>query len=218
MHITSVARLRFDIMHYTNSLRNERLHNNSWLTTLPLWCELHWLQCTPSSGIRHTFKQEIHVHYDYLFFFSSYAIHADAFKPIYIYSLQNFSDILLILPPSEFLQIFHHHYHGDCRILADGMRIFNLECRYWFTTILDRRSRPSYPQHSLRMHLHHLRLDTYQPHTTPTIWRCLIWMFCYCTKCSIHPTVIISRWRLREWFWHCWFTNSFTENSSHTHF
>ena len=37
-----------------------------------------------------------------------------------IYSLQNFSDILLILPPLEFLQKFHHHYHGDCRILANG--------------------------------------------------------------------------------------------------
>ena len=75
-----------------------------------------------------------------------------------IYSLQNFSDILLILPPLEFLQIFHHHYHGDCRILADGMRIFNLECCYCFTTILDRRSQPSYPQHSLRTCLHHLLL------------------------------------------------------------
>ena len=52
-----------------------------------------------------------------------------------IYSIQNFSDILLILPPLEFLQIFHHHYHGNCRILADGMRIFNLECCYCFTSI-----------------------------------------------------------------------------------
>ena len=52
-------------------------------------------------------------------FFSLYTIHADAFKPIYIpYTI--FSDVLLILLPLEFLRKFHHHYHGDCRILADG--------------------------------------------------------------------------------------------------
>ena len=33
------------------------------------------------------------------------------------------------------LQKFHHHYHGDCRILADGMQICHLECCYHFTTI-----------------------------------------------------------------------------------
>ena len=114
------------------------------------------------------------------------------------------------------LQKFYHHYHGDCRILANGMRIFNLECHYCFTTILGRRPQSNYPWQSLRMHLHHLLLDTHQPHATPTMWRCLIWMFCYCTKCSFYTTVIISRWRLQKWFWYCWFTNSFTENSSHT--
>ena len=110
-----------------------------------------------------------------------------------IYSLQNFSDILLILPLLEFLQIFHHHYHGDCRILADGMRIFNLECCYHFTTVLGRRPQSNHPWHSLRMHLYDLLLDTHQSHTMPTIGRCLLWTFCYCTKCSFHPTVIISR-------------------------
>ena len=103
---------------------------------------------------------------------------------------------------------------------ADGMKIFNLECHYCFTTILDRRPQSSYHWHSLKTHLHHLLLDTHQPHATPTIWRCLIWTFCYCTKCSFHPTVIINRWRLRKWFWsgsdHGWFTNSFMENCSHT--
>ena len=71
-------------------------------------------------------------------FFSTYTIHTDAFKPVYI-PCKIFSDILLILPLLEFLQKFHHHYHGECRILADGMRIFNLECHYWFTTFLGRR-------------------------------------------------------------------------------
>ena len=28
------------------------------------------------------------------------------------------------------LQKFHHHYHGDCRILANGMQICHLECHY----------------------------------------------------------------------------------------
>ena len=91
------------------------------------------------------------------------------------------------------LQKFCHHYHGDCRILPDGTRICHLEHCYCFTTILGRRPRSNYPWHCLRMHLHHLLLDTYQPHTTSTIGRCFIWMFCYCTKCSFHPTVITSR-------------------------
>ena len=34
------------------------------------------------------------------------------------------------------LQKFHHYYHGDCRILADGMRIFHLECCYCFITVM----------------------------------------------------------------------------------
>ena len=82
MYITSVARLRFDIVYYTSRLRNEqnrRLHNNSWLMTLPLWCELHWLPHATSSGIRCTFKQEIHVHNDYLIFPET--ITPDTFNP-----------------------------------------------------------------------------------------------------------------------------------------
>ena len=91
------------------------------------------------------------------------------------------------------LQNFHHYYHGDCRILADGMRIFHLECHYCFTTVLDRRSQSSYPWHSHRMHLHYLLLDIHQPHTMPTVWRNIIWTFCYSTECSFHPTTVISR-------------------------
>ena len=148
-------------------------------------------------------------------FSSSYAIYTDAFKPIYI-PYNNFSDILLILLPLEFLQKFLHHYHGDCRLLANGMWVCYLECCYHFTSILGRRPRSNYPRHSLRMHLHHLLLDIYEPHAMPTIWRCFIWMLYYCTKCSIHPTVITSRLGLREWFWHCWPTHSFKKNPSHT--
>ena len=82
MYITSVARLRFDIVYYTSRLRNEqnrRLHNNSWLMTLPLWCELHWLPHATSSGIRCTFKQEIHVLNDYRIFPET--ITPDTFNP-----------------------------------------------------------------------------------------------------------------------------------------
>ena len=133
-----------------------------------------------------------------------------------IYSLQNFLRHIIITATTRVLQKFYHHYHGDCRILANGMWICHLECHYHFTTILGRGPWSNYPQHCLWMHLHQLLLDTYQSHTMPTIWRCFIWMFCYCTKCSIHPTVITSRWGLQEWFWHQWFTNTLVENSSHT--
>ena len=84
---------------------NRRLPNNSWLMTLPLWCELHWLPCATSSGIRCTFKQKICFHNDYLIFPSSCAIHANAFKSIYI-PYKIFSCTLLILPPLEFYRSF----------------------------------------------------------------------------------------------------------------
>ena len=44
------------------------------------------------------------------------------------------------------LQKFHHHYHGDCRILANGSRICHLECHYHLTTILGRRPQSNYPR------------------------------------------------------------------------
>ena len=133
-----------------------------------------------------------------------------------IYSLQNFLKHVINTATVWVLQKFQHNYHGDCRILADGMQICHLECHYCLTSILGRRPQSSHPRHSLRMHLHHLLLDTYQPHIMPTIWRCFIWTFCHCTECSIYPAVIISRWGLREWFWHYWPTHTFMENPSHT--
>ena len=132
-----------------------------------------------------------------------------------IYSLQKFKHIINIAT-IRLLQKFHHYYHGDCRLLANGIRIFHLECCYCFITVLDRRSRSSYPQYSHRTHLHYLLLDIHQSHTTPTVWRDIIWMFCYSSECCFHPTIITSRWRLREWFWHHWFTNSIMENPSYT--
>ena len=133
-----------------------------------------------------------------------------------IYTPYKFFLISLILQPLDFSRHFQYYHHGNCRLLADGMQMHHLECCYCFTTIWGQRPQSHHPWHSLRTHLHNLLLDTYQPHAMPTIWRCLIWTFCYCTECSIHPTVIICRWWLWKWFWHCWFTNSFMENSSHT--
>ena len=113
---------------------------------------------------------------------------------LYIFLTKNFTNMFLIPLLIRVFQKFHYNYHGDCRILANGTWIWHLECHYHLTSILGRRSWPDYPRPSLRMCLHHLLLDTHQPCTTSTIWRCFIWMFCHCIKCSIYPAVIISRW------------------------
>ena len=87
---------------------------------------------------------------------------------------------------------------------------------YHLPSVLDRRSQPNHTRHSLRTCLHHLLLDTHHPHTMTATWRCFIWTFCYCTKWSIYPAVIFSRWRLREWFQLSWLTNTCTTNTMHT--
>ena len=107
MYITSPARLRFDITYYTKKLRNEqnrRMHNNSWLTTLPLWCELHQLPHSTCSGIRCTFKPRIHLHDDYLIF-PHHMPFTQMLSNQYIYPLQNLN-ILLILPLLDFYRNF----------------------------------------------------------------------------------------------------------------
>ena len=86
-----------------------------------------------------------------------------------IYSLQNFFRHIINTTTIRVFTEISHHYHRDCRILADGMRICHLEHCYCLTSILGRRPGSNYPRHSLRIHLHHLLLDTHQPHTTSTI-------------------------------------------------
>ena len=71
--------------------------------------------------------------------------------------------MFLVLLPIRVFQKFHHNYQLDCRILADGTRIWHLECCNRLTSILGRRSQPNYPRHSLRTCLHHLLLDTHEP-------------------------------------------------------
>ena len=129
--------------------------------------------------------------------------------------LTNFTNMFLIPQQLSILQKFHHRHHGNCRILANGMWIWHLECCYCLPSVLGRRSQPSYPGYSFRMCLHHLLLDAHQPHTMTTTWRCSIWMFHYCTQCSIYPAVILGRWRLQEWFQH-WLTNTCMENTMYT--
>ena len=130
--------------------------------------------------------------------------------------LTSFTNMFLI--PQQlriFPENFHHHHHGNCRILANGMWIWHLECCYWLPAVWGRRPWPDHPRHSFRMFLHHLLLDTHKPHTTTATWRCSIWTFRYCTQCSIYPAVISGRWRLQQWFQH-WPTNTFMQNTMHT--
>ena len=84
--------------------------------------------------------------------------------------------MFLILRQLRIFQNIHHHHHGNCCILADGMRIWHLECCIIASTsVLGRRSWPNHPRHSLRTCLHHLLLDTHQPHPMTAIWRSFIW-------------------------------------------
>ena len=54
------------------------------------------------------------------------------------------------------LQNFHCYYYGYCSLLANGMRIFHMECCYCFITVLDRGPQPSHPWYRHRMCLHHI--------------------------------------------------------------
>ena len=73
----------------------------------------------------HSFKQEIHVHY---LIFPHHMPFMQMISNQYIFptKLKHVINTATI----RLLQNFHHYYHGDCRILADGMRIF-----HWNATI-----------------------------------------------------------------------------------
>ena len=54
----------------------------------------------------------------------------------YIYMLlTNFATMFLIPWQLRIFQNIHHCQHGNCRILANGTRIWHLECRYHLTSI-----------------------------------------------------------------------------------
>ena len=208
MHITSVARLRLDTNHDTTDWneQNRRMHDNSLLTTLPFNVDNTGCHMPPFQRSGHIFKTPEILPRWLPCFRSLYIIHTDAFT---------FLNMFLIPWHLRIFQNIHHHQHGDCRILADGMGIWHLEHHYHLTSVLGRRPQPDHPRCSLRMCLHPLLLDFNQPHPMPVIWRSFIWMFCSCIKFSLHPAVVLSRWRLWEWFqWGL--TNTFMKNTMHT--
>ena len=117
----------------------------------------------------------------------------------YIYMLlTSFSNMFLIPWHLRIFQHIHHHQHGDCRLLSNGMSIWHLECCHCLTSVLGRRPQPDHPRHSFRACLHPLLLDKQQPHLMPTTWGHPVWMFCHYTKHSFHTAAIISRWMLWE--------------------
>ena len=135
----------------------------------------------------------------------------------YIYmSLPGFPNMFLIPWYLRIFQHIHHHQHGDCRILANGMRIWHLECHYCLNSVLGRRPGPDHPRCSFRACLHPLLMDKQQPHLMPTTWGRPVWMFHHCTKCSFHTAAIISRWRLWEWIRLHRPTYSIKEDTPHT--
>ena len=67
--------------------------------------------------------------------FSLIIFHSHRCFQTYIYSLQNVLRHVIYTATVRVFQKFHYNYHGDCRILADGMQICHLECCYCLTSI-----------------------------------------------------------------------------------
>ena len=73
---------------------------------------------------------------------SSYAIHTDAFKSVYIaYQFENAINTTII----RILQSFHHYCYAYCRLLANGTRIFHMECCYSFITVFGQKTSAQSP-------------------------------------------------------------------------
>ena len=217
MYITSVTRLRFNIMYYTNKLRNDqnrKLHNNSWLTTLPLWCELHWLPHATSSGIRHTFQQEIHVHDDYLIF-PHHMPFTQMLSNQYILPTI-FLNISLILPPLDFSRNFTTTTMeiADYLLMAQEYSIWNAaiaSLQVW-TEDLNPVNLGIATEFIYTTFFWTSTSHTLCQQSEETLFGC----FVIALNAAFTQTTVISRWRLWKWFWHHWFTNPFMENSLHT--
>ena len=125
----------------------------------------------------------------------------------------------------SYLRSTQHEYlqptqHRHCWLLANGMRIFHLECCNSLTRFLDSWLRSPHPWQSYRTCLHHILLYTIQPCTMTAIWWCFIWMLCDSLKCSLHPAASLSRWGIQKWYRPHWSTNTTTTDamdSSHFH-
>ena len=218
MHITSVTRLRLDTSHSSTDWndQNRRKQNNSWLPTLPFMWMTQTTMCCQSQD--QMYLQNTCNIIEIITLFSIIIHHSHRCFHLYIYiywSLQYFPNMLFI---SQHLRIFQHltqYHHGNCRILADGMRIWHLECHHCITAILDRRSWPSQPRCCFWKCLQPFLLDFNQPHPIPFIWRNFIWMFRSCIKCSFYTTALTGRRWLWEWFqWGL--TNALMQNTVHT--
>ena len=98
--------------------------------TLPLFCELHWLPHATSSGIRCTFKQGIHVHADYLIF-SHHMPFTQMLSNQYIFPTKCFRHII----NTATIRVFTTTTMETAELLADGLRIFHLECHYCFNPV-----------------------------------------------------------------------------------
>ena len=124
------------------------------------------MTCATSSETRHTFKQGIHLHNVHLIL-----PHHMPFTqmPSTQYILPTKFENAINTTIIRLLQIFYHYYYGYCRLLANGMRIFHLECHYCFITVLDRGPQPHHPWYSHRMCLHYIFLHIYKSHTMSAV-------------------------------------------------
>ena len=122
---------------------------------------------TTPSGTGQYFKQDIHLHADHLILPHHMPFMLMPSKPVYI--LPTKLKMSLIPKSLAFYIIFQCQHYEYCRLLADGMRIFHMECCYSFITILDRGPRPHHPWYNHRMCLHYIFLHIYKSHPMPAV-------------------------------------------------
>ena len=134
MYIITVARLRLDTTYSTTDWneQNRRKQDNSWLTTLPFDVDDTDHHTPPPQGSDISSKHLKYYWDDYLVLnnYTSFTqMLSLTYIYIYIYISLHHSPNMFLIP--HHLRIFQHieqYQHGNCRILANGMRIWHLEC------------------------------------------------------------------------------------------
>ena len=123
MHITSVTRLRLDTTHGTTdwNKQNRRMHDNSWLMTLPFDVDNTGCHVPPFQRSDISSKHLKYYQDDYLVF-DHYTSFTEMLSLSYLCHWQAFPNMFLIPWHLRIFQNIHHHQHGDCRILANGMQ------------------------------------------------------------------------------------------------
>ena len=218
MYITSTAKLRFYPPYNINNLRieqNRRMHNNSWSTTIPF--DVDW-----PTGTCQIFKHRTDLQTQnrsswwLTHFLSSYAIHANAFKPS-IKQQQTpevFINITIIRFCSNFILL-----HAATMLSMDATDYWPMAREYsiWNATIASLQFwTSSYPWQSYRTSLHHILLLTFKPYTPSAIWWNTIWLLCNCIEFSLWPATVTSWWRLWEWFRYHRLTHSTKKDSKNS--